>query len=294
MTQSKILSNSEKSFQNATGPLAYNMTNDYMFRAVLQQNNKVLRGLICSLLHLTEEEVVSVSITNPIILGEALESKEFRLDINVVLNDHTLINLEMQVVNYCNWLDRSVSYLCRSYDRLQRGQEYNAARPVIHIGFLDYTLFPDTPEFYATYKLLNVKNHHIYSDNLVLSVIDLTQINLATTEDKVWQTDYWASLFKATTWEEIKMLAQKNDYLNEASNTIFRLSADEEIQKRCRDREDYYQDIRTYEHIIAEKDAVIAATIADKDAIIADRDSLIAELEAKLARYENKSTSSQV
>ena len=33
--------------ENAYGKIPYNMTNDYMFRAVLQSNNKVLRGLIC-------------------------------------------------------------------------------------------------------------------------------------------------------------------------------------------------------------------------------------------------------
>lgn len=65
----------ETTLQNAHGKIPYGMTNDYMFRAVLQSNNKVLRGLICSLLHLTEKEVFSVEITNPIILGESVESK---------------------------------------------------------------------------------------------------------------------------------------------------------------------------------------------------------------------------
>ena len=65
----------ETTLHNAHGKIPYGMTNDYMFRAVLQSNNKVLRGLICSLLHLTEKEVFSVEITNPIILGESVESK---------------------------------------------------------------------------------------------------------------------------------------------------------------------------------------------------------------------------
>lgn len=52
-------------FQNVSGKIPYNMTNDYMFRAVLQSNNKVLRALICSLLHLAESEVNAVEITNP-------------------------------------------------------------------------------------------------------------------------------------------------------------------------------------------------------------------------------------
>lgn len=57
---------------SATGKIPFGMTNDYMFRAVLQKNNKVLRGLICSLLQLTEADIKSVAITNPIIIGEAI------------------------------------------------------------------------------------------------------------------------------------------------------------------------------------------------------------------------------
>ncbi len=80
--------------ENAYGKIPYNMTNDYMFRAVLQSNNKVLRGLICSLLHLKETEVYSVEITNPVILGEAVHDKEIRLDISLKLNNKSVINLD--------------------------------------------------------------------------------------------------------------------------------------------------------------------------------------------------------
>lgn len=290
MMNNNILINTTD-FKNATGTLKYNMTNDYMFRAVLQTNNKVLRGLICSLLHLSEEEINSVIITNPIILGESLNDKEFRLDINVILNDNTLINLEMQIANKLNWRERSVSYLCRSYDQVTRGHDYNEIKPVIHIGFLDYTMFPEHPEFYATYKLMNIKKHHIYSDKLTLSVIDLTQINLATKEDKFYYIDYWASLFKATTWEEMKMLAEKNEYLSEASNTIFHLSADEQIQKRCRDREEYYQDLKAYENAIAQKDRELQnahTNISKQQEIIQNQAEEISALKAKLATYEKK------
>ena len=262
------------SVQNASGPIRFNMTNDYMFRAVLQTNNKVLRGLICSLLHLSEEDVISVEITNPIILGEAIDNKEFRLDINVLLNNHTLINLEMQVANKPDWQNRSLIYLCRSFDQLDHGQEYNEVQPVIHISFLDYTLFEKSPEFYATYKLINVKNHEVYSDNLILSVVNLSRIDLATDEDKKYQIDYWAKLFKATTWEEIHMLASENDYINEASNTMLRLSAEKDIRKRCQDREEYYREIRTYKRIIAEKESFIA----EQNSLITEKDSLIQQL----------------
>lgn len=252
-------------FRNVHGKVPYGMTNDYMFRAVLQSNNKALKGLICALLHFTEEEIFSVEITNPIILGTAVKNKEFRLDINVILNNRTLLNLEMQIVNRLNWTNRSVMYLCRSFDQLNHGQDFAEAKPVIHIGFLDYSLFPDCPEFYASYKLINIKKHRKYSDNLTLNVLDLSHIELATEEDKLYHIHKWAMLFKATTWEEIKMIAEQNEYLQEASKTMFRMSADELIRKRCRDREEYYQDLRNYERVIAEKDRQYEQVVAEKD-----------------------------
>ncbi|MDE6750050.1 MAG: Rpn family recombination-promoting nuclease/putative transposase [Lachnospiraceae bacterium] len=248
------VSNSDTEFMNAQGAIPYGMTNDYMFRAVLQTNNKALQGLICSLLHLNHEDVLSVEITNPIILGEAIENKEFRLDINVNLNNQTRINLEMQVAGKLIWPNRSLIYLCRSFDMLNHGQDYREIQPVIHISFLDYTLFDNYPEFYATNKLLNVKNYHVYSDKLTLNVVDLSRIDLATDEDKEYHIDYWAKLFKASTWEEIKMLAAKDQYIDEASKTIFQLSADEQVRKRCLDREEYYLDMRALERTVEEQD----------------------------------------
>ncbi len=280
--------------QNAHGRVLYNMTNDYMFRAVLQSNNKVLRGLICSLLHLHEKDVHSVEITNPIILGESIHNKEIRLDINVHLNNRGIINLEMQISNRFNWPNRSLLYLSRSFDNLNHGDGYPEIKPAVHIGFLDYTLFDGQPEFYATYKMLNVKNHQIYNDNFVLSVIDLTRIDLATEEDKKYHIDDWARLFKAATWEEIKKMANQNEYLEAASKSIFLYNTDEQIKKMCRDRMEYYQDLRNYERhfakqeaIIAEKESIIAEknnALSEKDIIIAEKDNTITDLLAQIQK----------
>lgn len=267
-----------QTFETACGIIPYGMTNGYMFRAVLQTNNKVLRGLICSLLHLTKEEVVSVEITNPILLGESVESKEFRLDIMVLLNSQTTINLEMQVANKLSRTNRSVLYFCRSFDTPKRGEDYIEIKPAIHIGFLDYTLFEEYPEFYAAYKLKNVKNNHIYSDNFILSVVDLSRIDLATEEDKAYGIDYWATLFKAKTWEEIKMIAAKDKDIEEAAKTLFQFCTDEQVRKLCRDREEYYQDIRSYEHEIEKMSAAIAekdAAIGQKGAALVEKDFII-------------------
>ena len=275
------------SFMEATGVIQYNMTNDYMFRYILQKNKKVLKGLICALLHLRPEQIKKVEIRNPINLNEDIKDKEFVLDIEVLLNDDTQINLEMQVENKHNWTDRSLSYLCRSFDQLYRGQEYDEALPVIHIGFLDYTLFPDAPEFYATNMLMNVKNHRIYNDKFKLSVVDLSKIELATEEDRAFQIDYWARLFKAKTWEEIKMLAEKNEYLQEAAQSVYVANADELVRQKCRAREEAERHERTLKRNmekLQEENAAKDARILTLQEENAAKDAYIAELEAMLAK----------
>ena len=273
-----------KSLEEATGRIPYGLTNDYMFRAVLQKNEKVLRGLIGSLLHLSQKEIVSVVIMDPIIIGEVLSDKEFRLDINVQLNTNKKINLEMQVVNLGNWENRSLSYLCRSFDQLNKGQAYNEVKAAIHIGILDFTLFKDSPEFYAHYKMMNTKTHKIYSNNFQLNVLDLNHAELATEEDRQHNIDHWAKLFKSTTWEEIKEMALQDEYFKEASKTLFELSADELVRKRCRDREDYYADMRGAQSIIDEQ----ASKIDEQKNKIEQQKSVLEQQKSKLEQQENK------
>ena len=278
------------SFRDATGSIEYGFTNDYMFRAILQVNERVLRGLICSLLHLEAEDIRSIEIKNPIFPGDTFDAKEFILDVEITLNNAALINLEMQVVNEYNWPERSLSYLCRRFDQLGKGQDYSECKPAVHIGFLDFTPFPKYPEFYATYKLLNIKNQHLYSDKFVLSVVDLTHIELATDEDKAHGIDRWARLFKSTTWEEIRMIAENNPILTEASETLYTYNADEIARQRSQARAEYIAHERAVNKKLSENAKEIATLTSEKQEWVAEKQAMAAEIEqlrARLAAFEN-------
>ena len=54
----------------------------------------------------------------------------------------------------------------------------------------------------------------------IFFVIELKHIELATEADKQYGIDTWARLFKAKTWEEIKMITKDNPSMNStAENT---------------------------------------------------------------------------
>lgn len=236
MNRGGILWGNTTPIMEATGNIDYGLTNDCMFRAILQKSRKTLIGLASALLHLNPEDIKDIEITNPIILGESINAKIFILDVNILLNNSRMLNLEMQVNNLHNWENRSLCYLCSDFSQLNKGDAYEDIKPVINIGILDYTLFEDAPEFYAEFELLNKKTHRRYSDKLGISVLDLTQIDMASDEDKAYGIDTWATVFKAKTWEELRMAVQSNEYMKDAAETLYELNSDETIRQQCEAR----------------------------------------------------------
>ena len=288
----------DHSFETATGSIDYPFTNDYMFRAILQKDKQVLKALVSALLHLEKDSVKEVTITNPIELGAAISDKDFILDIRIDLDGEKLIDLEMQVTNQYNWPERSISYAARSFDHLNSGQDYSEVLTVHSIGFLNYTLFPEAPEFFATYELRNRKTGKLYSSKFSIHVLDLTKIDLATKEDKKFGIDRWARLFMAKTWEELRMVAKNNPDLLQASNELYTINKDDLIRQQARARADaeFWERnrnarIKKLEEALIEKDNSIAeknSMIAEKDNSIAEKDSMIAEKDNALAEKDSE------
>ena len=221
----------------------------------------VLRSIVCACLKQETEAVQDIVVQNPIEPGEAIDDKTFILDIHVLLNNNTIINLEMQVLDLKDWPERSLSYLVRSYDNVAKGDEYINVKPVYHIGFLNYTLFPKYPEFFAKYRMMNIKNHNLYTTKFNLYVIDLTQIELATQEDVDTGLVYWTQVFKAKTWEELRQMAERNQELQEATEALYVYNQDEIVKQQCRARQDYYNRERGMQKRMEEKDAAILKSV---------------------------------
>ena len=64
-------------------------------------------------------------------------------------------------------------------------------------------------------------------------MVDLTRINMATKEDKLYGVDKWAAFFKADKWEDIIMLADQMPSLQTSVETLYQLNTDEQIRETC-------------------------------------------------------------
>lgn len=82
---------------------------------------------------------------------------------------------------------------------------------------------------------------HKYSDKLSIRVLQLNQLDKEVGEQIRPEIYYWAQLFKAQTWEEMWMLAEKNETIRECVFTYKELTADEKARMQSEAREDYYR-----------------------------------------------------
>lgn len=222
------------SFAKRTGKLAFTLTNDYLFKVVLQKNEDILRALLCSLLGLAPDSIRSVVITNAAEPGATIEDKEAVLDIKLLLNHQQILNLEMQVKNEYNWPERSLTYLCRSFDNVPKGQDYHTVLPTHHIGILCFSLDGVPKQFFSHYYMMEQHTHSIYTQKFRLSVLDLTQAALATESDRQRGLDLWAAAFRATTWEEFHMLAEKDPLFEKVSDALYIVLENRELAEQIR------------------------------------------------------------
>lgn len=103
----------------------------------------------------------------------------------------------------------------------------------------------------------------IYIVTSSAAVLDLSRIDLATTEDKSYQIDHWAFLFKSITWEEINMLAKDNAYIADAASIVYQFSQEEMIRLQCEAREDYYRTQLGLKYEMEKRDAEIESLSAE-------------------------------
>ena len=63
----------------------------------------------------------------------------------------------------------------------------------------------------------------------------------------------WAKLFKAESWEEIRMLAEKYEEFDECATALAQLTEDEKIRMQCEARDDYIARQKGLERRITER-----------------------------------------
>ena len=129
---------------------------------------------------------------------------------------------------------------------------------------------------------------YLYTNKFHLYVIELNNTELASEEDKKYNIDVWARLFKATTWEEIKMITENNPSMNSTAEEIYVSNSDFIIAEQCRVREDnIIHEKLTKERLekLTNENAALTegmAALAEEKAVLAEEKAVLADKNASL------------
>nr|MCR4777250.1 hypothetical protein [Lachnospiraceae bacterium] len=128
-----------------------------------------------------------------------------------------------------------------------------------------------------------------YSTDLGINVLQLNHTENATQNDIDNNLVYWAKLFKATTWEEFKALADGNEIIEEVGQLILELNTDDQTKELLEGRRRYREQLAT-SYAAGEINATkkLNSVIEEKDATIAGQAATIDELQARIKELEAK------
>ena len=113
---------------------------DYIFK-YLMTNEKVRKHFLSDVLDIPLEKIKSVRLANTFLWKKYYRQKQGILDVLLILNDDSKINIELQVKALKYWDRRSLFYLSKMFtEDLLIGENYTKLKKCINISILDFHL----------------------------------------------------------------------------------------------------------------------------------------------------------
>ena len=192
----------------------------------LMENERVRQGFISAVLNVTPEAIISTELLPTIIEPEYAEDKLGIVDVRVKLADGKQIDMEMQAMSFVFWEERTLFYLSRIYtEQIRKGENYDKLKKCIHIGILDYIIYPGIPEFYSCFHISEDTRGTLYTDKFEFHILELPK--LRGKENPENTLEQWMKFLGGRRKEDFKRMAEQNEYIDEAYQALMKLSADD-------------------------------------------------------------------
>lgn len=202
------------------------ITNDYIFKRIFSKkgNESILKDFLIAILGIPIEKL---EVQTEVSLEKQLEENKLgRLDILAKLNDNTIVNIEVQVSNQYNLIERSLYYWSGNYyNHLKAGENYKQVKKTISINILNYEIFKDGP-FHEVGRLKRDFQNEILTDKIEFHFIQIPKFlkEKRKTETKL---DQWMQFVCQINKGEIELAMEKNEEIKKANAEYEYLTGDE-------------------------------------------------------------------
>ena len=217
------------------------LTNDYIFKRLFSKkgNEDILKDLLEGILEIPIEKV---EVMQEVELERVdIKDKLGVLDIKAVINEDTTVDIEMQIADEKNMIERTLFYWSGLYyTGLKRGQDYKLNNKVITINILMYNIFKKE-KYHTIATIKEDENNKKITDKLEIHFIELPKF-LKSKEIGNKKLRQWLDFICNKRKGEIEMAVKENEKIAKASQEWEYLRGDEAVKRMAFLREKWERD----------------------------------------------------
>ncbi len=219
---------------------------DYAFKEIMM-DEKARIGFLSAVLNLNPADIRKTELLNTSLRKLHEDEKQGIVDVRILMNNNTEIDIEIQLSILNVWADRALFYPAKMYtDQIRPGQDYTVFKKCVSISILDFVLFREDPEFYSCFHIREDSRQTLYTDKMEFHVLELPKLPPELIDGSS-DILLWAKFINSERKEEFDMLATKNPYIGSAYEHLQVISQDREKRREYEAREkairDYNQGI---------------------------------------------------
>lgn len=202
---------------------------DFVFKKIFgsEEHPEVLISFLNAVLK-QKNKIVEVEIKNSDIEKAYIEDKFSRLDVKAKTNNKEIINIEIQLKNEYNMIQRSLYYWSKLYeDQLNEGDRYDKLSRTICINILDFKYLKND-RFHNGYRLKEIETNEELTDLQEIHFIEIPKLKkLSTEEEVVDMLEGWVEFLRDPESEVVRKLEMTTKEIREAKDELYRLSRNE-------------------------------------------------------------------
>ena len=209
---------------------------DFVFKKIFgsEEHPEILISFLNAVLK-PKKPIVSVEIKNSDLEKEYIEDKFYRLDVKALTSNKEIINIEIQLKNEYNMIQRSLYYWSKLYEeQLSEGDRYDKLSRTVCINILDFKYLKND-RFHNGYRLKEIETNEELTNLQEIHFIEIPKLKrFESTEEIVDLLEGWVEFLRDPESEVIRKLEMSNKEIREAKDELYRLS------RNSKERELYY------------------------------------------------------
>ena len=208
---------------------------DFVFKKIFgsEENKSVLISFLNATLK-PKKEIVSVDLKNTDIEKEYLKDKFSRLDVKATTSNKETINIEIQLKNEYDMIQRSLYYWSKIYEeQIQEEDSYSNLNRTVCINILNYNYLKND-RFHNIYRLKEIETNEELTDIEEIHFIEIPKLRELNLNDEADMLEVWIEFLRDPESEVIRNIEMSNEAVRKAKDKLYKLSQSKE------DRELYF------------------------------------------------------